>query len=86
MNAITPMKPWKTPVLRAFFFILGAIKPLQAGGFIRVSQQELAGGQCLPAAICANLTNFVELRGGDYFFMPSLTALQMMASGTVDPR
>ena len=30
MNAITPMKPWKTILVRAFFFILGAIKPLQA--------------------------------------------------------
>lgn len=39
-----------------------------------------------PPFICAGLPNFVELRGGDYFFMPSLTALQMMASGTVDPR
>jgi Dyp-type peroxidase family len=39
-----------------------------------------------PPFICANLPNFVELRGGDYFFLPSLTALQMMASGTVDPR
>jgi Dyp-type peroxidase family len=39
-----------------------------------------------PPFVCANLPNFVELRGGDYFFMPSLTALQMMASGTVDPR
>ena len=29
MNAITPMKPWKTPLLRLFFFILGAVKPLQ---------------------------------------------------------
>lgn len=29
MNAITPMKPWKTPLLRVFFFILGAVKPLQ---------------------------------------------------------
>jgi hypothetical protein len=29
MNAITPMKPWKTPILRSFFFLLGAIKPLQ---------------------------------------------------------
>ena len=29
MNAITPMKPWKTPILRLAFFILGAIKPLQ---------------------------------------------------------
>jgi Dyp-type peroxidase family len=39
-----------------------------------------------PPFICANLPNFVELRGGDYFFMPSLTALKMIASGTVDPR
>jgi hypothetical protein len=29
MNAITPMKPWKTPILKAFFFILGIVKPLQ---------------------------------------------------------
>ena len=29
MNAITPMKPWKTWVLRGFFFLLGHIKPLQ---------------------------------------------------------
>jgi hypothetical protein len=31
MNAITPMKPWKTPILRVLFFVLGAIKPLQSG-------------------------------------------------------
>lgn len=30
MTAITPMKPWKTPILRAFFFLLGHVKPLQA--------------------------------------------------------
>jgi hypothetical protein len=30
MNAITPMKPWKTWVLRGLFFLLGHIKPLQA--------------------------------------------------------
>ena len=29
MNAITPMKAWKTPILKLFFFILGAVKPLQ---------------------------------------------------------
>ncbi|MGA2133299.1 MAG: hypothetical protein ABSH50_13475 [Bryobacteraceae bacterium] len=29
MNAITPMKPWKTPLLRLLFFILGLVKPLQ---------------------------------------------------------
>jgi Dyp-type peroxidase family len=39
-----------------------------------------------PPFICGGLPNFVELRGGDYFFVPSLTALAMMATGTVDPR
>jgi hypothetical protein len=29
MNAITPMKMWKTPILRLIFFIFGAVKPLQ---------------------------------------------------------
>jgi hypothetical protein len=29
MNAVTPMKPWKTPILKLLFFILGLIKPLQ---------------------------------------------------------
>jgi hypothetical protein len=35
--------------------------------------------------ICANLPQFVETRGGEYFFVPSLTALRMIAMGTVDP-
>lgn len=30
MNAITPMKPWKTWILRLIFFILGRVKPLQS--------------------------------------------------------
>ncbi|HEX4030091.1 MAG TPA: hypothetical protein VHX20_06980 [Terracidiphilus sp.] len=30
MNAITPMRPWKTWILRAFFFALGHIKPMQS--------------------------------------------------------
>ena len=29
MNVITPMKPWKTPLLRAFFFVLGHVPSLQ---------------------------------------------------------
>lgn len=29
MNAITPMKPWKTGILRAAFFVLWNVKPLQ---------------------------------------------------------
>ncbi|MCU1236859.1 MAG: Dyp-type peroxidase family, partial [Candidatus Solibacter sp.] len=36
--------------------------------------------------LCAALPTFIELRGGDYFFLPSLTALAMIATGTVDPR
>lgn len=36
--------------------------------------------------ICASLPNFVELRGGNYFFVPSITALRMIAAKTVDPR
>jgi deferrochelatase/peroxidase EfeB len=39
-----------------------------------------------PPFICGGLPNFVELRGGDYFFMPSLTALAMIARNMVDPR
>jgi Dyp-type peroxidase family len=39
-----------------------------------------------PPFVCGGLPNFVELRGGDYFFMPGLTALNMMAHGTIDPR
>jgi Dyp-type peroxidase family len=39
-----------------------------------------------PPFVCPHLPNFVELRGGDYFFLPSITALGMIAMGLVDPR
>jgi Dyp-type peroxidase family len=39
-----------------------------------------------PPFFCADLPNFVELRGGDYFFLPSITALGMIAMNLVDPR
>jgi Dyp-type peroxidase family len=39
-----------------------------------------------PPFVCSNLPDFVELRGGDYFFVPSITALGMIALGLVDPR
>jgi Dyp-type peroxidase family len=32
-----------------------------------------------------NIPRLVETRGGDYFFMPSMTALRMIAKGLVDP-
>lgn len=39
-----------------------------------------------PPFVCSNLPDFVELRGGEYFFLPSITALGMIAMGLVDPR
>ena len=39
-----------------------------------------------PPFFCAGLPNFVELRGGEYFFIPSITALGMLAMNLVDPR
>lgn len=32
-----------------------------------------------------NIPRLVETRGGDYFFIPSLTALRMIAKGLIDP-
>jgi Dyp-type peroxidase family len=34
---------------------------------------------------CSHIPRFVETRGGEYFFVPSITALMMIADGTVDP-
>ncbi len=38
-----------------------------------------------PPYVMSKLKTFVETRGGDYFFIPSITALRMMAMGIVDP-
>lgn len=35
--------------------------------------------------ICDRLPQFVEPRGGDYFFLPSMTALRMIGMGIIDP-
>lgn len=34
---------------------------------------------------CSQIPRLVEVRGGDYFFLPSLTALRMFAEGIIDP-
>jgi len=39
-----------------------------------------------PPFVCANLPQFVETRGGAYFFLPSMTALRLIGDGAVDPR
>lgn len=38
-----------------------------------------------PPHFCSGIPQFVETRGGDYYFVPSLTALRMIAEGIVDP-
>ena len=35
--------------------------------------------------ILSRIPQFVETRGGDYFFLPSMTALRMIGMGVVDP-
>lgn len=42
-------------------------------------------GSGKPPYICADPGPFVTTRGGEYFFIPSLTSLRMMAMGVVDP-
>lgn len=38
-----------------------------------------------PPFICTNLPQFVETKGGAYFFVPSMTSLRMIAIGAIDP-
>jgi deferrochelatase/peroxidase EfeB len=42
-------------------------------------------GSDKPPFICSGMPQFVETRGGEYFFVPSMTALRMIADGLVDP-
>ena len=36
--------------------------------------------------VCSGMQSFVTLKGGAYFFVPSVTALQMIGSNAIDPR
>lgn len=36
--------------------------------------------------ICTEMKTFVRLRGGEYFFVPSLTGVRLLATNEVDPR
>jgi deferrochelatase/peroxidase EfeB len=38
-----------------------------------------------PPYFCGGIPTLVETRGGDYFFIPSMTCLRMIAMGIVDP-
>lgn len=38
-----------------------------------------------PVFTCSGMPRFIETHGGDYFFIPSLTALRMIGEGIIDP-
>ena len=38
-----------------------------------------------PPYFCDAMPTLVETRGGDYFFVPSMTCLRMIAMGIIDP-
>jgi hypothetical protein len=38
-----------------------------------------------PPFFCSKIPRFVETRGGEYFFVPSLTSLRMIGEGSIDP-
>jgi hypothetical protein len=38
-----------------------------------------------PPYFCGRMPTLVETRGGDYFFIPSMTCLRMLAMGIIDP-
>ena len=46
---------------------------------------QVAQGSGEPPHFVNNIPRLVETRGGDYFFIPSITALKMIAGGIVDP-
>ena len=52
---------------------------------IEGKKADAQGNNGRPPFFCSNLTRFVETRGGDYFFIPSLTALRMIGEGIIDP-
>lgn len=54
MNAITPMRPWKTWILRAAFFVLWHVKPLQKD-LIDLSFIEFARWVVVPRRSFTNL-------------------------------
>ena len=46
---------------------------------------QIEPGSGKPPHFVNNIPRLVETRGGDYFFIPSITALKMIAAGMVDP-
>ncbi len=69
---------------------LGNDKDLMLGCHNEISDRFLIQGTAddpqNPPFVCGKIPNFVEMRGGAYFFLPSMTALRLIATNSVDPR
>ena len=50
-----------------------------------LAKHVIPDGDGKPPFIVAPLPQFVECRGGEYFFIPSMTALRMIGMGIIDP-
>lgn len=58
----------------------------EAGGKMIIEGKQAANGEKAQVPFfCSAMPRFVETRGGEYFFIPSMTALRMIADGLVDP-
>jgi hypothetical protein len=68
MNAITPMKPWKTWIVRVFFLVLGKVKPLQAD-LINLSFIEFARWVIIPRKKFPFLGNGQEREALQYDYL-----------------
>jgi len=74
-------------------FKLGSDKDPLAGNHSASPAGEPAGRMLIetakddprPPIFCGGLPRLVETRGGDYFFIPGMNALRMIAAGTIDP-
>jgi hypothetical protein len=58
----------------------GANKDCRAAG-----RMVIEGDRTTPPYFCSNMPTLVETRGGDYFFVPSMTCLRMIGLGIIDP-
>ena len=75
MNLITPIKWYQVPNH-------GRAADGRGTGTM-VIQADPKGDK--PPFFCSGIPRFVETRGGEYFFIPSLTARRVIGAGIIDP-
>jgi len=64
--------------------VIGNHPPIEGGPPAKMMIVTDPAGQDLPF-LCDRIPQFVEPRGGDYFFVPSMTALRLIGMGIIDP-